>query len=234
MPTAANATAAFGTVLAPQSIATSGAYNTTDTRTVYKDLTNVAVAGDTAALIAAKVETVSRANPLHWANILYPSAYDTAGVALATTPKTLANPTAGYPVTGTTQILTYTCFSSSGKTHGVANYIQYVFGKVTKKNAIGGNPASISLSANTFPGTGATTYGILAKSNIATVPAGWRTAILETFLKKSTQASGGPTLGSLNLWIQSAQPVTAAGTAATSLNSVDANKNPVCISVTGA
>jgi len=236
MPTAANATSAFGTVLPPQSIASSGAFNTTDTRVVYKDLTNVAVSGDTAADIAAKVETVNRANPLHWANILYPAAYDTSGAALATTPKTLANPTAGYPVTGTTQILTYTCFSTPGKKHGVANYIQYIMGKVTKKNAAGGNPSSISLSANTFPGTGATTFGILAKSNVATVPAGWRTAIVETFLKQSTQASGGVTLGGLNLWIQSAQPVTATGTAATSLTSVDApaNKNTVCTSVTGA
>ncbi len=239
MPTAANANVAFGTVFAPQSIAGSGAYNVADARVVYKDLGNVALATDTPALIAAKVELVDRSNPLHWANILYPAPYDLSGNAVTGT-KTLANPATGYPITGTAQMLTYTCFSSPAKTHGIANYIQYIMGKVTKKNAIGGTPASINLSANTFPGTAAASLGILTKSNIATVPAGWRTAIVETFLKKSTQKANGTTgatLGSLNLWIQTAQPVTATGTAATSLTVVDRtgptaaldNRNPKCV-----
>lgn len=249
MPTAANANVAFGTVFAPESTAGSGFYNSSDSRQVYKDLTIVAAPGDTPAQIAAKIETVDRSNPLHWANILYPAPYDAAGNPLVTAPRTLANPTAGYPVTGTAQMLTYTCFSSSAKVHGVANYIQYIMGKVTKKNAAGGTPSSINLSANTMPGTAAANLGILAKSNIATVPAGWRTAIVETFLKKSTQSASGagtgaPQLGSLNLWIQTAQATTnvphtqtGAGAAPTNLGTIDAgaggttfdNRNPKCV-----
>jgi ABC-type phosphate transport system substrate-binding protein len=225
MPTAANAVAAFGTaILPPQTTATSGAYNTGDTRVVYKDLSD----------LSQGTEPVDRANPLHWVNVLYPP-----------TGATLANPAKGYPVVGTTNLLTYTCFSSQAKVHGIANFVQYLTGKVTKKNAAGGSPSSITLSANTFPSTAAANLGILAKANIATVPAAWRAAYVETFFKKSTQNSGG-LLGARNLWIQSAQATTnitetatGAGAAATNLPVIDNgaggpfgprdNRNPQCV-----
>ncbi|MFM9976621.1 MAG: substrate-binding domain-containing protein [Sphingomonadaceae bacterium] len=231
MPNAVTSGQAFGTVFPPQSIAGSGFYNVSDSRNVFKDLTNVALPTDTAAQIAAKVERVNRSNPLHWVNILYPANFDLAGNPTLPARPTLANPTAGYPVVGTANILTYTCFSSQAKVHGIANFLQYVMGRVTKKNAIGGSPASINLSANTFPGTGAPTLGILSKSNTATIPAGWRTAVVETFLKYSTQSASGsgtaaPQLNSLNLWIQTAQPALASGPASTlksntALNNID-------------
>jgi len=231
MPQAITAGQAFGTVFPPQSTAGSGFYNVNDTRNVFKDLGNVAQPGDTPLQIAAKVERVNRSNPLHWVNILYPANFDLAGNPTTPVRPTLANPTAGYPIVGTANLLTYTCHSSQAKVHGLANMIQYIMGKVVKKNAAGGTPSSINLSANTFPGTGAPTLGILSKSNTGTVPAGWRTAIVETFLKYSTQSSTGvgtsaPQLNSLNLWIQTAQPTLASGPASTlksntALNNID-------------
>ena len=223
-PSAINANAAFGTVFAPQSTAASGAYNPADARQVWKDLTATSATYD-----ATKQETVDRTKPAHWVNILYPAPFDSAGTPVVV--KTLANPAAGYPVTGVANLLTYTCFTSSAKVHGVANFVGYLTGKVVKKNAIGGTPASISLSANTFAGTAPATLGILPKANIATIPPGWRTAVNETFLQRKVGA-----LGALNLWIQSAQPTTATGAGATSLTVVDApaNANPNCSGKPGA
>lgn len=240
VPSALTAGQAFGTVRPPQSPTTSGVYNVSDVRQVWKDLQATSTTFN-----AALQETVDRANPIHWANVLYPAPFDAAGNPVTVT--TLANPTAGYPITGPAYMTTYTCFSTPAKTHGVANFLQYVMGRVTKKAVVGGNPSSISLNANTFPGTAAANLGTLAKSNTATVPAGWRTAIVETFLKRSTQKANGltgATLGSRNLWIQSAQALTnvphtqtGAGASPTNLGTVDEgaggttfdNRNPQCV-----
>lgn len=190
MPTATNASQAFGSVRPPQASAASGAYDTVnDTRQVFADLTNP----------AAGTQLVDRANPLHWVNVLYPPSGPT-----------LANPTTGYPVTGASNLLMYTCYSDIAKRSAMANFVGYVTGKVTRKNAIGGVDNSITLNTNTFKGVGATSLGILAKSNIAPLPAGWANAVWETFFRRSTQASNGVQLGTRNLWIQSAQPTTAA------------------------
>lgn len=211
LPDAKNASLAFGAVLPPQTTNKNGAFDTADSRLVYKDVTNLALG----------TEPVSRANPLHWVNVLYPP----SGVSLA-------DPTVGYPVTGASNFLTYTCFSDAAKRSGVANYLGYVTGKLTKKNAIGGTPASIKLSANTFKGTGASALGILAKSNIALPSSAWLTVYAETFLKKSTKASGGVVLGNLNLWIQSKQPAKATDIDQFPDDAVDSN--PTCAGKTGA
>ncbi len=185
MPNSKNASTAFGKVLPPQSTLSSGVYNPADARVVYKDLTN----------LGAGTEAISRSNPLHWVNALYPP-----------TGATLANPATGYPVTGASNFLTYTCFNSEGKRAAIANFIGHLFGNIKKKNAAGGTPTSISLSAKTFNGLVAPEVGILTKSNVALPSSGWLKAITETFLKgNSTQ----PGLSALNLWIQSAQATSA-------------------------
>ena len=217
MPSAANATAAFGSVLPPQSIAASGAYNTTDSRQVYKDLSNPANSPSD----PSTQELVDRGNPLHWANTLYPP-----------TGATLANPANGYPVTGPSYVLLYQCYSTPAKRSAIANFIGYTTGKITKKNAAGGTPSSITLSANTFKGAGATSLGILTKANIAVPSAGWIAAITETFLKRSTQNGGANVLGTRNLWIQSAQAA-----AANQLDGIGTNdilSNPNCAGKPGA
>lgn len=183
MPNSKNATTAFGKVLPPQT-SSNGTFNTVDTRLIYNDLTNP----------GAGTTTPVRSNPLHWVNVLYPA----SGA-------TLANPTTGYAVTGAAHFLTYTCFNSTAKRAGVANFIGHLFGNIKKKAAAGGTPTSISLSANTFKGNTATEVGILTKSNIALPATAWQKAITETFLKKSTQVSNGTPLSSLNLYIQTKQ-----------------------------
>ncbi|MFM9976753.1 MAG: substrate-binding domain-containing protein [Sphingomonadaceae bacterium] len=221
----ANSVTAVSPFRPPESTAASGAFNRKnglagDQRVVLKDV-NDPLSG---------TDPVDRADPRHWINVLYPL-----------TGPTLANPATGYPVVGTINMLTYTCFGSNAKRHGLANFIQYTIARITKKNAIGGTSGSINLSANTFIGTAPLARGILTQANVGVMPIGWRTAYVETFFKKSSQtsASGAPgTLGSLNLWLQTAQPLTPAGSAPTSLTVIDDgaggipgvdNRNPQCV-----
>lgn len=115
-----------------------------------------------------------RGNPLSWYSVLYP------------TPTTgLANPSAGYPISGTTQILLNTCYKSS-------NYPSIV-------KWLGYNVATPT-TVFTDP-----TTGLLAKSNIAAVPDKWKRAITQTFLVDSNETSGGR-LGDRDLWIEAASP----------------------------
>jgi hypothetical protein len=226
MPSATNASAAFGTALfPPQTTATSGAFNVNDTRTVGATNPLAIISGSNVAT------PLVRSNPLHWAAAIYNPNITTS----------LAAPAAGYPITGATYLLTYTCFKPAdpavpGNNAGrfaVANYMGLLFGKVTK------NSAGTALSANTFKGTGATSLGIVPGNNIAQPPAGWQTAITETFLKKSTQSStptgGGAAvvLGTQNLWIQDAAPSTASDVDGL-VQATDQNSNPGCDATTGA
>ncbi len=197
MPSTANATTAFGTVLPPQakkSGKTSSIYFATDKRVVYNDLTNTANGG------TAKVD---RAIPTHWVNILYPPA----------TKGNLELPTKGYPVTGPSNFLTYTCFSTDGKRSAISNLVGYLTGSITKRNS------GAALDTTTFTGTTTAALGILTKSNFALVPGSWIAAINETFLSNSAA------VGSKNLWIQSVQPVASQG---------EATSNPTCTVGKGA
>ncbi len=159
---------------------------------------------------------VDRANPLDWTDVLY-----------ANPANTLANPAKGYAITGTTQFLGYTCYATDAKRFGIVEFLSLNFGKITKNSV--NTPVSIDL----FKGTATTSRGLLAKAGIAPIPAGWQTAINETFLKKSTQASGGVILGNKNLWVQSKLPTTAANVDA-NVTAADPQSNPGCTSGLGA
>ena len=192
MPSSANALAAFGSaILPPQTKASTGAYTTADARTLGAVDPFVAIAS---APNNGNFVKVDRANPLHWVAVLY-----NPNIAIT---KTLAANTTGYPMTGVTMFLTYTCFATDAKRLGVADYIGTVNGNVLQ-DSVGG-----TLSVNTFGGKTATALGIVDQANLGILPTGWTNAINETFLKNSTQlgATGGTTLGSRNLWIQSAAP----------------------------
>lgn len=168
MANAKNAALAFGTstsaILPPQSAA-NGAYNTADARTVINPTTGAA-------------EAVDRANPLHWTAVLY-----------ADPANTLAAPVKGYPMTGTTMMLTYTCFANSANRLAVADLVGLITGKAAKQ--------AIAINAGVFSSTSATLPGITAQSGVAPLPAAWNAAISETFLKNSTQISGSNTLGKI-------------------------------------
>ncbi|MBO9579642.1 MAG: substrate-binding domain-containing protein [Sphingobium sp.] len=121
--------------------------------------------------------TVDRADPYSWYDVLYP------------TPTTgLAQPADGYPITGTTQFLGYRCYSQRNREHIV--------------NLLGWETGAITHDWRNFDHTGEI-QAIPGASNIGNLPAGWAHAITETFLTNSSETSGGTTLGSRNLWIQS-------------------------------
>ena len=214
MPTAANGGLAFGSgttaILPPQSNST-GAFTGTDTRTV-------------PLWAASGTGVATRDNPLAWTAVLY-----------ADPTKTLAAPVKGYPITGTTQFLGYTCYLPTNRLN-VVEFLGLNLGKINKDS---GNRA---ISTNTFKGTGATLLGILAQSNIGVVPAAWQGAITETFLKKSTQKAtvNGASIalatygnGGNGLWIQSKYLLTAADIDATP-KPTDVQPNPSCTGKTGA
>ena len=66
----------------------------------------------------------------------------------------LANPSAGYPITGTVNFLGYSCYSSSARTAAIHDYVTFWLNNPT----------------------------ILTNAGLAAVPASWKTAITDTFL----------------------------------------------------
>ncbi len=200
-PNAANATAAFATILPPQSTVSSGAYNATG------DLRKNSVTG----------ALVNRANPLDWADVLYSRA-DTAGGFSA---RTLAAPPAGYPMTGVSFLLTSTCFKNPANRVAMAQFLYTNLKKIKYDDTIqtGTGNVSVNLLSGTA-GTG-TARGLSAQSNFAPLSAGWIKAIFDTFLVNTT--TGG--LGARGLWIQSKQPTTTAVAATITSNTGGTSSN---------
>ncbi|WP_225206565.1 substrate-binding domain-containing protein [Novosphingobium huizhouense] len=138
----------------------------------------------------------SRSNPLDWYDALYSG--DTS----------LANPTVGYPITGTTQFVSGTCFASPATRNALVTFLNATLGWIRTDAA--GNP----VSANLFTGTTNANKGLKAQMGLAPLPTSWRVAIRETFLKRSAQkALDGTGLGARKLYIQNGLP-TEAGVAA--------------------
>lgn len=162
LPSAPRATEAFGSVRAPQADA-SGAFQAADGRTTTRP--TYQGGGTTVA--------VTRDNPLAWYNVLYSS---TNG---------LQNPLGtGYPITGTTQFLGYTCYKSDtggDNAAGIRNFLKYNV-DFSATDSTGANRTGIFTHA---AGTQLSNSGLLARSNIAALPASWATPIAETFLDTS-------------------------------------------------
>jgi hypothetical protein len=217
MPSALNASAAFGTILPPQATAGSGAYSLLDTRTLGSNDPYLIIDP-----VTNPATPVNRANPLHWAAVLY-----NPNVPITST---LASPAKGYPVTGAAFMLTYTCFKpanplvpgNNANRFGIVQYMASTFGKITK------NSLNTPVSPNTFKGPGATSLGILSQSNTALPSAGWQNAITDTFLKKGPGA-----VGLLNLWIQDNYPTTALDVDGL-VQATDQKSNPGCDPTAGA
>ncbi len=228
MPSATNAGLAFGSVLPPETTSTTGAWapyvdgTTGDQRTLgsadpYKPIDP-----------STNPEThVSRANPLHWAAILY-----NPNVPITST---LASPAGGYPVSGTTFMLTSTCFKpanalipgNNAKRFAIVEYLGLMFGTITRDSA------NALVNGQTFRGAAVANLGITPKSNISVPPLVWTNAMYETFLKKSAQPGNSATLGDQNLWIQDGLPTT--GSDVDNKNQVaDQQSNPVCDANLGA
>lgn len=153
----------------------------------------------------------NRNNPLDW--------------VLHTTATTeLANPSAGYPIVGTTNLLIYTCYDSTAKRLAVEALAALQFGKLTHDSTGAWVPAGLVTS--TTKGADGLPIGILPRNGIAPLPTTWRTAIWETFFQKVTS---GNNPSSLNLWIQNKLPLSQA--------EIDSNtllSNPGCTAGQGA
>lgn len=144
------------------------------------------------SLTPAPGSTGNRNDPLAW-------------VLPATATDRLANPVAGYPIIGTSNLLMYTCYSTPEKRLAMNAFANLHFGKITKDFADAKIPAALVTST----GKGADLYplGILARNGLAPLPASWKNAILETFFSKTISGANPSTL---NLWIQDKLPTTAA------------------------
>lgn len=125
-----------------------------------------------------------RDNAIGWYDALYANA------------STLANPTLGYPMTGTTQFITGTCFASPAIRNGVATLISTLIG--TNALQSDGKKYDKLLYTGVKPGK----LGVRQAVGLAQLPAAWRTAITETFLKKSTDT----VLAGKKLYIQNGLP----------------------------
>lgn len=153
LPTAANAVAAVQSIRPPQSSTSpnDGSYTGTDTRSVRDP------AGGANIL-------ATRANPLAWYDVLY----STTGQA------SLAAPSSGYPIVGTTQFLGYTCYKPSNTTY-IKEFLDWNFDNRTTDTG-GATRTGIFTSTST---------GLLAASNIGAMPNNWKRAIRETFLQSA-------------------------------------------------
>lgn len=156
-----------------------------------------------------------RNNPLDW--------------VLATTVTTkLANPTAGYPIVGTTNALLYTCYDSTAKRLAIVALAGLQFGKITLNNTGGHVPAALTTS--TAKDSVGYPIGILPRNGIAPLPGSWKTAIWETFFQKITSGSNPSSLG---LWLQDKLPTTAAQIDGNLANG-ELLSNPSCTGGAGA
>ncbi|TGX48716.1 hypothetical protein E5A73_20640 [Sphingomonas gei] len=200
MPSAANATLAFGTILPPQS-ASDGTLNDSvaDTRQVriptYQGGTGVP-------------GNAARTNPLAWYDVIYsdPSS-------------TLANPTNGYPIAGSTQYFGYTCYkvdANGSNARSIVNFLNFNTDYIATLDGAGATRTGIfTRTAATFANA-----GLLARSNIGALPDAWKHAVRQTFLTKSSETSSvNGTLGGYNLYVDDANGFRGAGTANTTCTS---------------
>ena len=126
----------------------------------------------------------------------------------------MADPQAGYPITGTTQVLAYTCYAPGNREH-VVNFLGWNTDAVTKDSLnLSRTGIFTKVVSNNFPAT-----GLLGRSNISAIPTPWKKAVAETFLRNTAGA-----VGALNLWIQSVSTVTNSGTANPSANGCGGGK----------
>ncbi|RIA46324.1 periplasmic binding family protein [Hephaestia caeni] len=143
LPSSAAASAAFGTVAAPESDVSTGAF----------------------ANFGTDPRGASRADPLSWVNVL----------------SGLTSSTAGYPITGASQMLLHTCYKPNNLP-SIRTWLSY----------------NVGIPDDRFTNP---TTGLMAQSNIGALPASWQRAVNQTFLTNSTEVSNGQTLGALNLWM---------------------------------
>jgi hypothetical protein len=133
---------------------------------------------------------LKRSNVFAWNDMFYnglAGTYTAAGLLNET--YSLAQPSQGYPIVGTTQLLTYTCFSSKGNRQAIANLVGTLLAGLTVDST------NSKINKTAFSSSSASLPGILADSTIGVVPAAWQVAITNTFLKGAGSDINDPTTG---------------------------------------
>jgi phosphate transport system substrate-binding protein len=100
----------------------------------------------------------------------------------------LQDPAAGYPITGTTQFLGYTCYATdAGGSNATAmiNFLSFNTDYVNTFDSTGTNRTGIF----TRVGAAFANSGLLVRSNIGGLPQAWKHAVRETFLTDSAETS---------------------------------------------
>lgn len=206
-PTIKNGLTAFGSILPPQSSST-GVYSTSS-----EDRTLPASDGQ-----------ATRANPMAWTDVLYTTSASQA--------YSLAAPTVGYPITGTTQFFGYTCYATAGNRQAIAELLGTSLAKIAK------DQTGTAIAKGFLNATTAANPGIFDQSNIGILPLAWQTALANTFLSSTSDVNMG---AATPLYITSGLVNTAAksstGTGAnktTTYTLTQPSANPACASFTGA
>ena len=122
-----------------------------------------------------------RSNPLNWYDALYANL------------STLANPVKGYPMTGTSQLITGTCFADPATRNGLATLLNTLYGA----NITGSDGKKFDKTL--FTGAKAGALGIRQQQGLAQLPAAWINAIKDTFLARNAKF---PALYTSPLYIQ--------------------------------
>ncbi|WP_213979249.1 hypothetical protein [Sphingomonas sp. dw_22] len=178
MPSAQAATNAFGTIDPPQAVGTGdGSFNATDTR-------QVRIPAYMNGGVGGTLGNATRNNPFAWYDVLY------AGTSLA-------DPSVGYPITGTTQFLGYTCYKKDNSGSNGAAIQNFLLNNTDQDQDVeqDGNVGVFTIVGGTFNSS-----GLLARSNIGALSPDWMHAIRQSFLTVNS-AEGSGALGALNLWI---------------------------------
>ncbi len=176
LPSAANGTLAFQAIRPPESDANGNYLAGGLSRTVnIPGYLNPPTGTDTTGI-------ERRTNPRAWYDVIYPIG---GGVGLA-------SPTSGYPITGTTQFLGYSCYKVSGggsNYDAVTDFLKWNL-NLQKIDWTGVNRDGIF----TRVGSGFADSGLLIRSNIGALPGPWVTAVNETFLDTTDPKSLGLTI----------------------------------------
>jgi ABC-type phosphate transport system substrate-binding protein len=169
LPTADNATLAFGTLI-------------------------VAPEGDKGGKFVTDANGFKRENPADWYEALYSGN------------STLANAPVGYPLTGTTQLVTGTCFADPAIRNAMVHFMTASLGRLTIGDTAATAADRKKQLVNMFTGTKVGTLGIKAQMGIAPLPKAWSVALYETFLVRSKLKNGTVNLVDKNLYIQAGIP----------------------------
>lgn len=131
---------------------------------------------------------IVRSNPLAWTDQLYQST-TMYGSGLVAGRYTLAQPSQGYPIVGTSQMLTYTCFSTAGNREAMATMIAALTGTLATDST------HSKINKSSFTNASVAAPGIVPSSNFGIVPQAWQLAIARTFLSGTSDVNIASTGG---------------------------------------